>query len=690
MTDGADSRDQAALVRALLEARERGDAALSEQAARHLPRGQRFGAHPGKLPALLHAEYEQATDLASRCGLAAALARAWVYGGYPERGRDFAEEALRLSARVADPAAAVDALDATLLARWGPDALGDRVRLAARIEEASAYLDDTEPRLIAHLWRLTTAWECLDVVGVQRQLSALDTLAADSGSPRIAFFAASRRAMHALATADLAVADELIATARETGASSGEPDFDAVTHSLAAARARRAGDLAALRAEAAAFTAYGAAEGVPSVSAEAAVLWLEAGLPGRARELLLQLAGGGLAWIPRDVDFLLTTASLVQVAAALCGGPGDAEGGSGLVGGGPADEASALIAGIAAEGADLLAPYAGRAVINAGAVTFHGVVDEYLFRAHAALQQRARPGTDAPAAGLPSGDAPAAGAPSAEPPGGGTGSTVGGADTADTADGTATPGGADRADKADAADRAGTSAKVSRPGVAEGWRDRAASCYLRLGASWWRERLGRGAPGAGVTRPDTVAHLRREGAGWTVGFDGATFTLPDLRGLRYLSDLLARPAADVAAPDLAAAGAGHAGTVVSEAGGGAGQVADARALAAYRQRLLDLDAELEQARSWADEGRTARLTLEREALLSELRSAAGLGGRPRRFGSADERARVAVRKAIAAALARIEDRDPALARLLRDTVRTGARCRYDPDPARPVTWILKR
>jgi hypothetical protein len=644
MTEGADSRDQAALVRALLEARERDDAALTERAARQLPRGQRFGTHPGRLPALLHAEYQKATDLTSRCGLAAALARAWVYGGHPERALAFAEEALRLSAQVADPAAAVDALDAMLLARWGPDALGDRLRLAARIEEAAAYLDDPEPRLSAHLWRLTTAWECLDVVGVQRQLRALDELAADSGSPRIAFFAASRRAMHALVTTDLAAADELIAAVRSAGDSSGEPDLEAVTHSLAAARARRAGDLAALRAEAAAFTAYGAAEGVPSVSAEAAVLWLEGGEPDRARELLLQLAGGGLAGLPRDVDFLLTTASLVQVAAALCG---DGEGAVGGPGGGQVNGAEPLIAGIAAQGAELLEPYAGRAVINAGAVTFHGVVDDYVFRAYAALR------------GLRGGALPDGGAP-------GSGGAVGGV--------------------AARAAEAGGAGPVAA-GVVAGWRDRAASCYLRLGAPWWRDRLERGGAGRGARRLGTVAHLRRVGPGWIVGFDQATFSLPDLKGLCYLSELLGRPAADVAASQLAAAGAGHAGTVIAEQG--AGEIADARALAAYRQRLGDLDAELAEARSWADAGRLTRLQLEREALLAELRAAAGLGGRPRRFSSADERARVAVRKAIAAALARIEDGDPGLARLLRDTVRTGTRCCYDPDPARPVSWILE-
>jgi hypothetical protein len=31
---------------------------------------------------------------------------------------------------------------------------------------------------------------------------------------------------------------------------------------------------------------------------------------------------------------------------------------------------------------------------------------------------------------------------------------------------------------------------------------------------------------------------------------------------------------------------------------------------------------------------------------------------------------------------------PDVARLLRDTVSTGAHCRYDPDPDHPVSWLL--
>ncbi|HEX4098929.1 MAG TPA: hypothetical protein VHY21_00075 [Pseudonocardiaceae bacterium] len=79
---------------------------------------------------------------------------------------------------------------------------------------------------------------------------------------------------------------------------------------------------------------------------------------------------------------------------------------------------------------------------------------------------------------------------------------------------------------------------------------------------------------------------------------------------------------------------------------------------------------------------------ERDALLDQLMTATGLHGRQRRTSSAGERARVAVRKAVAAAIDRIDQLDPALGRLLRDTVRTGTVCRYDPDPTRPVRWLL--
>jgi soluble cytochrome b562 len=158
--------------------------------------------------------------------------------------------------------------------------------------------------------------------------------------------------------------------------------------------------------------------------------------------------------------------------------------------------------------------------------------------------------------------------------------------------------------------------------------------------------------------------------------------------LHYLRYLAQRPGVEVGALQLSAAVAGHAGVVLPDSD--AGEVVDDQALAMYRDRLREIDGDLAEAESWADQGRVERLRREREALLDEVSSATGLAGRRRRVGSTNERARVAVRKAIAATLDRVERQDPALGRLLRDTVITGTTCRYDPDPARPVTWVFDR
>jgi len=108
---------------------------------------------------------------------------------------------------------------------------------------------------------------------------------------------------------------------------------------------------------------------------------------------------------------------------------------------------------------------------------------------------------------------------------------------------------------------------------------------------------------------------------------------------------------------------------------------DAQAKAAYRRRLVELRAELEEAEAFHDAGRTARARAEMEAISEQLAGAVGLGGRDRRAASASERARSAVTKRIAEALKRIAEASPALADHLRGRVRTGTFCVYVPDAA---------
>jgi len=580
---GRGESPRADLVAAFEAARAAADSQAMAAAALALPASQGFGVCPGQLPALLHEAYQAAVRPGDRAALAAALARSWVYGGDAKRAARFADEAQRLAAEMGTAEAMADALDAALLAHWGPDDFSERLSLAARLDDAAAHLADPQAQLSAHLWRLTTAWESLDIVAVQRQLRALDVLAGESGSDRVAFFAVSRRAMHALATGDLPAAGPLIADTVLAGAKVTEPDVAAVLHSLHAMRALTAGDQAALQGEAAAFAAFGAAEGIPSVAAEAAVLWLAAGYPDQAGQLVTQLMAGGMAAVPRDVDFLLLVTCAVRVAATLG------------------------LADICREGAEAIEPYAGRGVLNAGAVTFHGVVEEYLHLAHAALGNQAE---------------------------------------------------------------------------AAGWGRAAQSAYRRIGATWWERQLNGSRP---ASTPRTAArrvHLRRQSTGhWSVGDDGATFELADLKGLSYLRYLIERPGTGVTALILA----GQGGAIIDESD--LGETLDPAALAAYRHRLAELDTKLDAADRRGDRVGGAAFSAERVALLAQIRAATGLGGRPRRVGGSGERARVAVRKAIAATLAQIERREPGVARLLRDTVRTGMVCRYEPNPDHPVTWI---
>jgi hypothetical protein len=105
----------------------------------------------------------------------------------------------------------------------------------------------------------------------------------------------------------------------------------------------------------------------------------------------------------------------------------------------------------------------------------------------------------------------------------------------------------------------------------------------------------------------------------------------------------------------------------------------------YRQRLQDLEEDLDEADRHGDLGRSAKLAAEREALLAELARSVGLGGRPRRAaGDADERLRKAVSARVKASIERVEALHPALGRHLRASVRTGFWCGYWPE--QPVTW----
>lgn len=164
---------------------------------------------------------------------------------------------------------------------------------------------------------------------------------------------------------------------------------------------------------------------------------------------------------------------------------------------------------------------------------------------------------------------------------------------------------------------------------------------------------------------------------WVLCYADRQVHLPDAKGLHDLATLLAAPGQPVPAFTLLGR---------PQRPGGADPVLDERAKAAYRARLAELDAEIDEAGSWHDRHRAAKAGAERDALVHELTAAAGLGGRTRRLGDEAERTRKTVTARIRSTLQCIERAHPELGAHLRASVTTGMSCSYA--PTEPTRWRL--
>jgi tetratricopeptide (TPR) repeat protein len=206
-------------------------------------------------------------------------------------------------------------------------------------------------------------------------------------------------------------------------------------------------------------------------------------------------------------------------------------------------------------------------------------------------------------------------------------------------------------------------------------------------------------------KPVPQARIICQGEYWTLAFADRLIRLRDSKGLRQLALLLREPGRefhvldllariDPAEIDSRASRIDHEElaqlTVRSSLGEDGGTPPDAQARAAYKQRLVELTDELEEAREFHDDERVARIEDEIDLYKRELKTAFGLGGgRSRKAGSAAEQARVNVTKNIGRALDLIEAKHESLGRLMKSTIRTGIFCSYQPDPRFPVAWSFE-
>lgn len=213
---------------------------------------------------------------------------------------------------------------------------------------------------------------------------------------------------------------------------------------------------------------------------------------------------------------------------------------------------------------------------------------------------------------------------------------------------------------ADAAQRVGMMVR------AETWRTCGRPAFGLTAGPAPSDRAGiRGDP-TSTGALDAEVTCRREGRGWVVGASGHSVFVAHSVGMTYLGCLVSQPGQAIAAIDLAGAPA-----LVSTTNQ---DLLDTEAVARYRRRVDELRTELDRADARGDEARSVATRQELDAVLQELRSASGLGGRRRAFTDTPERARTSVQKALRRAVSAIAAHDRHLGDIIESRLVTGTRC----------------
>jgi tetratricopeptide (TPR) repeat protein len=182
----------------------------------------------------------------------------------------------------------------------------------------------------------------------------------------------------------------------------------------------------------------------------------------------------------------------------------------------------------------------------------------------------------------------------------------------------------------------------------------------------------------GVPVGSPAATFRRADRGWDIDFAGRRVQVPHTRGMSDLAVLLARPDRSVSVLELL-------GDTPQppEAVRGAPAL-DERARREIRDRLRDLDAEVDEAEANHDLERAAEAREQRQLLAEAVARDLGLGGKARLIGDPVERARKTVSTRIRRTITTVGRAHPELGRHLERSIDTGAWCAYR--PAEPVTW----
>jgi hypothetical protein len=638
---------RATLRRAAAVARRLGDTELLARAAlASAPWGlaTALSAEKGLIPLLEEAlDRLPEADGALRARLLARLAAALYWSALAERRESLAQEAIAMARRVGEPATLAFVLSDAHLATWDPDSPERSLPWASEIYDLAERLGNVELAMTAHSWRVSLLLELGELATVDQEIETVAEAATHLHQQRAQAQALMLRCARELIAGRFDRAERLLTEAAEFAALLQEDNiFTMNVAALAFVMREAQGRLGELEAAVQQFA--DAQPAMPVWRCALLCVHLQTGRTTELRREYERFASDAFASLPRDNLWLPALALLAEVCSHL----GDEKG--------------------ARELRALLEPYSGRNVVTPG-VAYIGPVDRYLALVAAAA------GDHDQAAGFFASARKLAGAMGARP----TCARL----AIDEAEALR-----DRDPARSAALAAEAAAEADELGL-ERLAERARSLATHPDAA--------SANSPKAAGPEPVSRgLHRRGDAWEVTGGGAPFHLRDAKGLHHLARLLAHPGHEFHALELvgAAANTGPAPATADpelavRRGGQeeAGPRLDARAKAEYRERIADLQAEIDEAEAFNDPERATRARAELDFLSRELAAAVGLGGRDRRTGADAERARVNVTRALRTVVERIAEHDPSLGHHLRTCVRTGTFCAYDPGPL-ATTWEL--
>lgn len=551
----------------------------------------------------------------------------------------YANQAVAIARRLGDPTTLAYALDGLFGATWRPDnPLRARMAIADEVLRLGEEAGDREIQVWGHVDRTVVFFELGELRSVRDEIRAVHASAGELRQPVLRWFADGMSVALALAQGRLDEAEALVGVALETGQRSRPPDALAAYAGHMFQMRRDQGRLDEI--EDLVERAVREFAWYPFLRCERAIIHVERGRHQQAREELADLAADDFSRLPFD-NYWIFNMSLLAELSHLLADPG----------------AAATIY-------DRLLPYAERSAYAPpdGCTGSVSRVLGLLARTLARPSDAARHFADALEHNKRMGTRPWLARTRYE-----FGSMLIEGD--------------------DPADRQRGAALL---------REALSTCD-ELGMSALREKVAAAlltsqVPAPATTQPPTARanRITLEGEYWTITFDGRTVRVRDSKGMTILAHLLSTPGRPWPSLDLERLREdGDAAMARALASSDAGELVDDEARRAYGARIHQLRAEIADSESSATPVNVDALRDELAFLTRELSRAVGLGGRMRRAGSASERARLNVSRAVKAAMRRIAGADPALAAHLAATVHSGTVCVYTPDPRAPVEWATR-